>query len=162
MSCSKISPKDYQNKTPILDIRSYFNGKIKAWGVLEDRNGKITKRFAVDMTGSWQGNDGILRENFKFDDGKIEQRTWKIHFLNEHDFSATAGDVVGSATGQQYGNALKMNYVLDLKLDDGKNYLVKLDDWMYLLDDKTLINKSNIKKFGIIFGKLTIFFQKAE
>jgi hypothetical protein len=160
MSCSSNSIKNYSNNSPKLDIRQYLNGKIKAWGILEDRSGKITRRFTVEMTGTWNGNEGTLEEFFVFDDGKKDQRTWKIKFDDNNNFTATAGDVVGKAKGEQQGNAMQMNYVLDLKLDNGKNYEVKLDDWMYLIDEKTLINKSTIKKFGITFGKLTIFFQK--
>jgi len=160
MSCSKISPKNYQNNTPNLDIKKYLNGKVKAWGTLEDRSGKITRRFTVDMLGTWNGNEGVLQEYFEFDDAKKDSRTWKINFTDQNNFTATAGDVVGIAKGEQYGNAMRMSYVLDLKLDNGKNYHVSLDDWMYLIDEKTLINKSTIKKFGITFGKLTIFFQK--
>jgi len=162
MSCSKISPKNYQNNTPNLDIKKYLNGKVKAWGTLEDRSGKITRRFTVDMVGKWNENEGVLQEYFEFDDAKKDSRTWKIKFSDQNNFTATAGDVVGVAKGEQYGNAMRMKYVLDLRLENGKNYHVSLDDWMYLIDEKTLINKSTIKKFGITFGKLTIFFQKID
>lgn len=160
MSCSSNKLEKYAKNEPQLDIRKYLNGKIKAWGVLEDRSGVITRRFEVDMTGTWQGDVGTLEEYFYFDDGKKDQRTWKIKFSDNQNFTATAGDVVGTATGKQVGNAMRMNYVLDLMLDSGKRYNVKLDDWMYLIDEKTLVNKSTIKKFGITFGKLTIFFKK--
>jgi len=161
-SCSNIKPKDYQANGPKLDIRQYLNGKVKAWGILEDRSGKVTRRFVVDMTGKWQGNEGVLEEYFVFDDGEKSERIWTIKFEDDHNFSATAGDVVGEAKGEQYGNAMRMKYVLDLEVDKGKRYKVNLDDWMYLLDEKTLVNKSTIKKFGITFGKLTIFFKKLD
>ena len=162
ISCSKITPKDYQNNKPKLDIRKYLNGKVKAWGMLEDRSGKITRRFTVEMEGKWNKNKGVLEEHFIFDDGEKSQRTWTINFSDDNNFTATAGDVIGQAKGSQYGNAMQMNYVLDLVVDKEKQtkYKVALDDWMYLLDDKILVNKSTIKKFGITFGKLTIFFEK--
>ena len=161
-SCSNITPKHYQSLEPILDIREFLNGKVKAWGMLEDRNGKVTRRFIVDMEGKWQGNTGVLEEYFTFDDGEKSERIWTINFSDNHNFTATAADVVGIAKGSQYGNAMQMEYVLDLEVDKEKQtrYNVTLDDWMYLLDQKTLVNKSTIKKFGITFGKLTIFFQK--
>jgi len=163
-SCSNIKPKDYQANEPKIDIRTYLNGKIKAWGMLEDRSGKVTRRFVVDMEGKWQGNDGVLEEYFTFDDGEKSKRIWTIKFSDDHNFTATAGDVIGNAKGSQYGNAMRMNYVLDLVVDKEKQtkYKVSLDDWMYLLDDQTLVNKSTIKKFGITFGKLTIFFKKLD
>lgn len=158
-SCSGLSPKDYVKNQPRLEIKKYLNGPVKAWGILEDRSGKITRRFTVDMVGTWDGNNGVLDEKFVFDDGEKSSRIWKITMLDDNNFSATAADVVGNAKGSQYGNAIQMNYILDLEVK-GKHYNVKLDDWMYLLDEKTLVNKSTIKKFGITFAKLTIFFQK--
>lgn len=163
-SCSKITPKDYENNNPKLDIRQYLNGKIKAWGMLEDRSGKITRRFTVDMEGKWNGNEGVLEEYFTFDDGEKSERIWTIKFSDDHNFTATAADVIGQAKGSQYGNVMQMEYVLDLEIDRQKKtrYNVKLDDWMYLLDEKILVNKSEIKKFGITGAKLTIFFQKLD
>lgn len=161
-SCSSITPKDYKENNPKLDIRSYLNGKVKAWGMLEDRSGKVTRRFLVEMEGKWNGNEGVLEEYFTFDDGEKSKRIWTIKFSDDHNFTATAGDVIGAAKGSQYGNTMQMEYVLDLEVDKEKKtkYKVTLDDWMYLLDDDILVNKSTIKKFGITFGKLTIFFQK--
>lgn len=163
-SCSNLTPKTYESNSPKLDIQQYLNGKVKAWGILEDRSGKITRRFVVDMEGKWEDNKGVLEEYFTFDDGEKSERIWTIIFDDENNFSATAADVVGKATGSQHGNAMQMQYVLDLEVDKekGTRYNVTLDDWMYLLDDKILVNKSKIKKFGITFGKLTIFFQKLD
>lgn len=161
-SCNNNLVKNYQANEPKLDIRQYLNGKIKAYGILENRNGEITRRFTVDMIGTWQGNKGKLEEFFIFDDGEETSRIWYIEFTDEHNFTAKAADVIGHATGSQYGNALQMAYVLDLVIDKEKKlkYKVKLDDWMYLIDENILVNKSTIKKFGISFAKLTIFFQK--
>ena len=116
----------------------------------------------MEMKGKWNQNEGVLEEYFTFDDGEKSERIWKIKFTDNHNFTATAGDVVGTAKGSQYGNAMQMVYVLNLEVDKKKQtrYKVTLDDWMYLLDDDILLNKSTIKKFGIVFGKLTIFFQK--
>jgi hypothetical protein len=161
--CSKVSTKDYQSNRPSLDIRSYFDGKVEAWGMLENRKGKITRRFTVKMEGFWKGDIGELKEFFVFDDGEKSQRVWNVKFSDDHNFTATANDVIGRAEGSQCGNAMQMSYVLDLEVDkSGARYKVNLDDWMYLLDEKTLINKSSIKKFGITFGKLTIFFKKLD
>ena len=161
-SCSKKTPKDYQNNSPKLDIRQFLDGKVEAWGILENKSGKITRRFNVKMEGKWQGNKGVLEEHFTFDDGEKSERIWTIEFQDDNNFTAFADDVVGKAKGSQYGNALQMKYVLDLEVDKDKKtrYNMVLDDWMYLLDEKTLVNKSEIKKFGITFAKLTIFFRK--
>lgn len=149
----------YTKNTPKLDLRTYLNGKTKAWGILESRGGVVKRRFVVEMETVWNGNSGVLTEHFTFDDGEKSERTWTITYQDDNNFTATAGDVIGKAVGKQYGNALQMKYILDLKV--GKtNYKVTLDDWMFQLDDKHLVNKSEIKKFGITVARLTIFFER--
>ena len=162
MSLFSIKPKDYQTNDPKLDIRNYLQGKVKAWGIIENMSGKITRRFTVEMQGKWSNDQGTLEEYFIFDNGEESKRTWTVQFKNNHNFTATANDVVGIACGSQYGNSMNMKYVLNLEIDKEKRkkYKVNLDDWMYLIDQTMLINKSTIKKFGITFAKLTIFFQK--
>lgn len=158
------TPEIYQDKTPKLDIREYLNGNLKAWGMLKNRKGEVTRKFVVDMKGTWDNNSGVLEEYFTFDDGEKSQRIWKINFIDNNNFEAVADDVIGKAVGSQYGNAVQMKYVLDLEVDKekGTKYKVNLDDWMYLVEDDILINESTIKKFGISFAKLTIFFQKID
>jgi hypothetical protein len=57
------------------------------------------------------------------------------------------------------GNALRWRYVLSLPVDD-KVYDVHLDDWMYLIDEHTLANRSFMSKFGVEVGQVTLFFRK--
>ena len=159
LGCSSIDPKVYVDNSPKMDIRNYLNGPLEAQGILQDRSGKMIKSFTVKMTGTWQGNEGKLKENFTFSDGKTDQRTWEIKFSDDNNFTAKAHDTVGIATGQQYGNAFKMDYVLKIDVD-GKKYDIKLVDWIYLVDEKTAINVSKMTKFGFTVGTLTISFKK--
>jgi len=43
---------------------------------------------------------------------------------------------------------------------DDKVYDVHLDDWMYLIDENTLANRSFMSKFGVEVGQVTLFFRK--
>ncbi len=157
--CSGIMPKEYEAETPALDIRRYLNGELEAWGTLSDWKGKVVRRFQVSMTGTWQGDVGTLEERFVFNDGEHSARTWTIRFTNEHRFTAKAADVVGSATGEQYGNAVNMRYVLRVPVG-GKEYDIAMNDWLYLINDEVLINRTTMKKFGITVGELAIAFRK--
>ena len=66
----------------------------------------------------------------------------------------------GQAVGEVAGNALRWRYHLNLPVDDN-TYVVYFDDWMYLMDDDTLINRSSMSKFGIELGQVTLFFRRA-
>lgn len=158
-SCSSSSPKIYQDSAIKFDIRNYFRGKLEAFGTLQDYRGKVIKTFTVKMTGSWQGNEGVLKEDFVFSDQKTDQRQWQITMLDDNNFTAKAGDVVGVAKGQQYGNAMRMQYTLTIPVDN-KKYNFTINDWMYLVDEDSLINISSISKFGIKVATLTIGFKK--
>jgi hypothetical protein len=37
---------------------------------------------------------------------------------------------------------------------------VELDDWMYLMNDKVMINKAVMSKFGLRLGEVTLTFVK--
>jgi hypothetical protein len=37
---------------------------------------------------------------------------------------------------------------------------VQFDDWMYLVDDKVMLNKATMSKFGIRLGEVTLSFTK--
>jgi len=157
--CANSDPKIYAKNSPKLDIRNYLNGNLEAEGILQDRAGKVIKSFTVKMKGTWKGNDGKLAEDFVFSDGKKDQRTWEIKMLDDNNFTAKAHDTVGSAKGEQYGNAMKMAYVLKIDVD-GKKYDIAITDWIYLVDAKTAINVSKMTKFGFTVGTLTISFRK--
>lgn len=156
--CATVDIKDYAAEQPRLDLRQYFNGTIDGWGLVQDRSGKVTRRFHVVIDAKWNGTTGVLDESFQWSDGKTEKRVWTIS-KNGDRYSGTAGDVVGTAAGEAVGNALRWNYVLALPVDD-KTYHVDMDDWMYLIDKDTLGNKTRMSKFGVHLAEITIFFRK--
>ncbi|NOT17780.1 MAG: DUF3833 domain-containing protein [Sulfuriferula sp.] len=158
-SCSNTPVSAYQNETPTLDLAQYFNGKVDAWGMFQDRSGKVIKRFHVVIDAHWQGNVGTLDEHFTWSDNTTSQRIWTITKLDKHHYQGTAADVVGNAQGEAYGNALQWRYVLQLPVDD-KIYNVSIDDWMYQLDDLSLMNRSKMSKFGFHLGDITLYFKK--
>ncbi|MBW8463867.1 DUF3833 family protein, partial [Acidovorax sp.] len=43
---------------------------------------------------------------------------------------------------------------------DGKVYHVDLDDWMYLIDDRVMLNRATMSKFGVRLGEITLSFTK--
>ena len=159
VSCTNLTPQDYAAEAPKLDLKAYFDGQVDAWGMIQDRSGKVTRRMVVAITGTWQGDVGTLDERFTYADGEQETRIWTIRKTGDS-YVGTAADVIGDAQGVAAGNTLHWQYVLDAKRDDGGTVRLDMDDWMWLIDDKTLINKTGFSKFGIGFGEVTIFFRK--
>ena len=158
-ACAGPQPADYASEKPVLDLKTYFNGPLVAHGIFTDRSGKVARRFTVQMTGTWSGNEGVLDEHFTYSDGKTERRVWRLRDEGGGRWSGRADDVVGEATGIASGNALNWRYTLRLPVD-GKVYEVQFDDWMYLMDDKVMLNKAVMSKFGFRLGEVTLSFYK--
>jgi hypothetical protein len=100
-----------------------------------------------------------LDEDFVYSDGTKQKRIWTLTEVAPGRYSGTASDVVGEAVGELAGNALNWRYTLALPVD-GKIYHVQFNDWMYLMDDKVMLNKAEMSKFGIYLGEVTLAFYK--
>ncbi|MFN4116854.1 MAG: DUF3833 domain-containing protein [Inhella sp.] len=159
LGCASPEVQDYAAEKPALDLRQYFNGAMTGYGVFTDRSGAVKARFVVRMVGRWNGEQGVLEEDFEYSDGRKERRVWRLTHQGNGRYVGRADDVVGDADGQQAGNALRWAYTLKLPVD-GKVYEVQFDDWMYLVDDKVMLNKAAMSKFGIRLGEVTLAFVK--
>ncbi len=157
--CAGPVPQDYAAEKPVLDLKTYFNGELVAHGIFTDRSGKVARRFTVQMTGTWNGNQGTLDERFTYSDGKTERRVWRLTDNGGGAYTGRADDVVGEAAGSAAGNALNWRYTLRLPVD-GTTYDVQFDDWMYLMDERVMLNKATMSKFGIRLGEVTLSFYK--
>ncbi len=157
--CAAPRPADYAAERPRLDLKTYFDGPITAHGIFTDRAGKVVRRFTVAMTGTWNGNQGVLDERFNYSDGSTERRVWRLTDLGGGRYEGRADDVVGVAIGEAAGNALNWRYTLALPVD-GRVWEVQFDDWMYLIDDRVLLNKAVMSKFGVRLGEVTLSFTK--
>lgn len=157
--CSQVDVQTYNQETPKLELREFFEGRTEAWGMFQKRSGEVVKRFHVVIHGYSEGERLILDEDFTYSDGTTQKRIWTLTPQGNDQWRGTAGDVVGEAKGQVAGNAFHWRYVLSLPVDD-KIYDVHMDDWMYLLDENTMVNRTVMSKFGIDLGEVTLFFRK--
>lgn len=162
LSSCKEKPLDYYKGTaPSANIETYFNGPIKAWGIVQDWRGRVVRRFDINMVGTWSGDIGTLTEHFEYYDGAKQERIWTIKKLLDGSYEGTAADIIDKAQGESEGMAVRWNYVMDLPVGD-KTYRICFDDWMWVMNDGVLINRSYLKKFGITVSELTIFMQKQK
>lgn len=157
--CAGPTPADYAAEKPVLDLKTYFNGPLVAHGIFTDRSGRVARRFTVQMTGTWEGNEGVLDEHFTYSDGSTERRVWRLTDLGNGQWRGRADDVVGEAVGVTSGNAFNFRYTLRLAVD-GRTWDVQFDDWMFLMDERVMLNRAVMSKFGIRLGEVTLSFYK--
>ena len=127
--------------------------------MFQNRSGEVIKRFHVDIQSRTEGENLILDERFLYSDGTRQQRVWTLTPDGPGRWKGRAADVIGEARGELAGNALRWRYELALPVD-GTTYQVQFDDWMYLMDEDTLINRSFMSKFGVELGQVTLFFRR--
>ena len=156
---NNMKPIDFKDQKPRLIIENYLSGNVKAWGMLQNRSGKVTRQFEADLNGKWDGSTLTLDEQFNWSDGEKQKRQWKINKIDEHNYEGTAGDVVGKAKGYSYGPAFKFEYVLLVPVK-GKEMKITFDDWIFKQNDRVAINRATLTKFGIKVAELTVVFVK--
>lgn len=153
------SPVEFAAKGPAFDPRQHLSGAILCEGVIYGPTGRVTSRFVADMLGEWSGNVGTLRETFRYDTGVVQNRCWTLHLGNDGTLRATAPDVVGTGTGTVSGPSVQMLY--NLKLDDtAGGHVLSVVDWMYLMDNGTIMNRSQFTKFGVTVAELVATMRK--
>lgn len=157
-----IKGETYRQQSPTLDIGQFFDGSVKAWGIVQNRKGNIIQRFTVDIEGTLDGDSLVLDEVFHygFGEGPLTRR-WELTRLADGQWRGSANDILATASGAEHGNAFNWRYQMDLpRRGSNKTVRVWFDDWIWAMDDKTVVNRSYIRKFGITFAEVTLFMQK--
>ncbi|MDP2083776.1 MAG: DUF3833 domain-containing protein [Gemmobacter sp.] len=146
-------PEQFRGKGPVLDLRRHLSGPILCEGVIYGPLGRVTSRFVADMNARWDGSTGVMTEDFRYDSGSIQHRIWTLKIGNDGRIRATAPDVVGVGTGTMEGPALRLDYRIRLPEDAG-GHVLAVTDWMYLMENGTIMNRSQFRKFGIKVAEL--------
>ncbi|WP_239495627.1 DUF3833 domain-containing protein [Marinomonas primoryensis] len=158
-ACSTPDVSLYAKNEPKFELQDFFSGSLKAHGILKNRSGEVIRYFNATLEGDWEDGVGTLAEVFTFDDGEIQNRTWIMTPNDNGEYTATANDVIGTGDIKIAGNALFMNYVLQVPYD-GDLLEVNVDDRMYMVKDGVVMNESIMTKFGVEVGYLSIVIEK--
>ncbi len=155
-------PKDYAAANgPAFDLRTHLNGPMICEGVIFGPLGRVTSRFAAQITCTWDGDTGVMDELFTYDDGSTQARAWALTCHANGHVSATAHDVVGTAQGITSGPAFQMRYQFRLAEAQG-GHVLRAVDWMYLTPNGTITNRSQFYKLGICVAELVATIRPAD
>lgn len=147
------APSDYAGKGPAFDLRRHLSGPLTCEGVIFGPTGRVSSRFVADMTGTWNGSTGTLAEVFRYDSGTVQHRAWNLVLDDKGNIIASAADVEGKGTGRVEGSGVLLRYRIRLTPEAG-GHVLDVTDWMYLLDNGAIINRSQFRKFGIKVAEL--------
>lgn len=154
-------PADYRGKGPDFDLRRNLSGPLTCEGVIFGPTGRVTSRFVADMVGTWTGTTGTLAEVFRYDSGTVQNRAWTLALGAEGDITATAPDVEGVGKGRVMGPGVMLRYRIRLTPEAG-GHVLDVTDWMYLVENGTIINRSQFRKFGIKVAELVATIRPVE
>lgn len=147
------SPEDYATTNPEFVLKTHLSGPILSEGLIYGPTGKMTNSFVAKMVGTWEGDTGTLSEEFTYSNGKQQSRKWFLKLGDGNSFTATADDIIGEAHGTVSGSTIKMEYRIVLPEDAG-GHTLSVTDWLYLTDNGVIMNKSEMRKFGIKVAEL--------
>ncbi|MEP1929988.1 DUF3833 domain-containing protein [Shimia sp.] len=147
------TPSDYINSGPAFSLKTHLSGEILSEGLIFGPNGKMTNSFVAKMFGRWDGNTGTLSEEFTYSNGKQQSRKWYLTLGEANTFTATADDIIGLARGSVSGSTIKMEYKIKLPEESGGHTLT-VTDWLYLTSNGVIMNRSEMRKFGIKVAEL--------
>jgi hypothetical protein len=158
-ACSSVSVEDYATNKPQMVVEEFFNGRLLAHGIVKDRDGRVIRYFSATIDASWRDGIGTLDESFVFDDGEQQKRMWTLKPSADNHYIATAGDVIGEGKMKIAGNSVFLDYVLRVPYD-GDSIDLRIDDRMYLVSDRVLLNESIMTKWGFEVGSLMLVIEK--
>jgi len=153
LSFRSQSPSDYSGTGPAFKMKEALNGEILSEGLIYGPNGKMSNSFVARMLGEWDGNTGTLTEYFTYSNGKKMTRKWYLTLGTGTTFTATADDIVGEGHGTISGSTVKLTYRIILPADAG-GHTLDVTDWMYLTENGVIMNRTEMRKFGLKVAEL--------
>ena len=156
-----LRPAAFADTKPMFDPVTFWTGQTASWGVIENLHGEPTEIITTRTKGTPEGAGGLHMVQRVTTGGKDSVRDWHIRRLADGWFEATANDLVGTARGRPSGRTLHWTWTLAAKPGNGL-FDVTMDQWMYLADNGTLLNRTIVSKLGIHLAEISEQFVRHE
>lgn len=155
---SPLPVNSFAATTPAFDPVRFFTGHVRSWGVMENRSGQPTSVVTTDCAGEADGPDGLrMTQRLTIGQDAPTTREWRMRRIAPGRYEATANDMAGTATGEASGRAFHWQWTLELSPGNSlKN--VTMEQWWYLLDDGSMLNRTTVSKLGFIAAEVTEHF----
>jgi hypothetical protein len=114
------------------------------------------RAFTAYLDGSFDGAVFTLVEDFDYDDGEKDRKTWRLTKTGEGEWRGTREDVVGEARGYQDGPAFRLEYRVDIPMKNGGKRRVGFRDVLILRTDGTVYNRAKVGWRGLAVGEVEL------
>ena len=132
----------------------------RATGSFSAING-VKRSFVVDLKTTWNGKVLTLREDFTYNNGEKDRKTWRFTKTSPNTYQGTREDVIGETTLTVNGKKATFTYLVYLDPKNKANK-VRFRDTMVLQDDGSVLNTANVSKFGFPVAKVRVNFEKPK
>lgn len=128
-----------------LRLEDFFKGHTSAKGSFGSITG-YSRKFDVDLHGRGDGRTLVLREDFRYDDGEKDTKTWRFRKTGWNTYIGTREDVVGEAKVILAGDEAYFNYLVDLDDGEGRSLVRFYDKLKLSPDGRTIANTARVFK----------------
>lgn len=118
--------------------------------------------FTAYLDGAYDGQTLTLVEDFVYDDGEKDRKTWRLTRLPSGEWSGVREDVVGTARGWQDGPAFRLEYRVDIPTKNGGARRVGFRDVLILRGDGVVYNKATVGWRGLSVGGVELEISRVE
>ncbi len=161
-ACATAPPLPRETGAGVFIVEQDLVGRTTARGEFRTITG-VRRGFAADLDGAWDGRVLTLREDFVFDDGERDTKTWRLTRVAPGLYEGTREDVVGVARGFQDGRAFRLEYNIRLPGRDGRpGRLVRFRDVMVRTSDGVVINRATIGWRGLRVGGVDLSIRRVS
>lgn len=157
-ACASHAPEDNRLEEPPFDPEAWFEGRTDAYGLFETLGGHASFGFRTWLEGVRTPDGFTLRERFLYDTGERWERTWRFVRSGPGAWTARAENTPHAGVLRASGSAARMLYTADMP-SGGK--LQRLGfDMMLNRVGPVVQNRSDVSKWGVKVGRLTMTFLK--
>jgi len=97
-------------------------------------------------------------QRLTMEDGTRQQRDWHMRRVGAHRYEATANDMAETAAGEARGRVFHWRWTL---VEAGNPLLdVTMEQWMYLMANGAMLNRTIVSKLGITLAEVTEQFER--
>ena len=159
-ACASRPPLPPETAQDTFVVEEDLIGRTIARGEFRAING-VRREFTAQLDGTWDGRAFTLVEDFVYDDGERDRKTWRLERVAPGEYVGTREDVVGQARGYQDGRAFRLEYDVRLPNADGSpGRKVRFRDVMVLTNDGAVLNRATVGLWGLRVARVELMIQR--
>ena len=137
-------------------------GETRATGSFSAIDG-THREFIAIINGSWDGESMTLVEDFEFDDGEKERKTWVLTQLENGEWTGTREDVIGQARGYQDGKAFRLEYDMALPDEEGNpGRKMRFRDVLINDTQGAIVNNATVGLWGFRVATVKLLIERPD